>query len=221
MKSIKISTIVCALGVFAIAGLALWSCSSDNNITSEPQVINQEDETTVRTLDRFSEIEPNFASFLMQSKTRSSSYAVKDTLPDVVPSKSKWDETVYEFKNDEGITAQMVKGRFGDKKTFACSYFIKNENVVSDPKILLLQQMDANEYILCNQNDEPLMKVIHKGDNNFEYALLADQRKVSKELCNIGLVAAGSFIGFIAIPTGGASIGFGIIWYIITDLVCQ
>ncbi|HIT14858.1 MAG TPA: hypothetical protein IAA88_00535 [Candidatus Avimuribaculum pullicola] len=221
MKSIKISTIVCALGVFAIAGLALWSCSSDNNITSEPQVINQEDETTVRTLDRFSEIEPNFASFLMQSKTRSSSYAVKDTLPDVVPSKSKWDETVYEFKNDEGITAQMVKGEYRGKTTLACAYYIKNENVETGTKILLLQQMDANEYILCNQNDEPLMKVIHNGDNNFEYALLADQRKVSKELCNIGMVVAGSAVSFFAIPTWGAAIGFGIIWYMLTDLVCQ
>lgn len=220
MKSIKISTIVCALGVFAIAGLALWSCSSDNNITSEPQVINQEDETTVRTLDRFSEIEPNFASFLMQSKTRSSSYAVKDTLPDVVPSKSKWDETVYEFKNDEGITAQMVKGEYRGKTTLACVYYIKREDVEVKPTILLMQQVANDEYVLCNENDEPLMQVIHKGDD-IEYTLLVEQKKVEKYLCPVVMAGLGGAIAVVALPaTMGASIGFSIIWSLITDRVC-
>lgn len=54
MKIKKLGTIISALGIVTITGAALWSCSNDDNISAEPQVINQDDETTVRTLDRFS-----------------------------------------------------------------------------------------------------------------------------------------------------------------------
>ncbi len=100
MKLRKISTIICALGISALVGAALWSCSNDDNFSAEPQVINQQDEPTIRTLDRFSEIEPSFASFLMQSETRSTDDAAVACL--------------YYVKN----TARSFKATLGASKPF-------------------------------------------------------------------------------------------------------
>ena len=100
MKIKKLGTIISALGIVMITGAALWSCSNDDNFSAEPQVINQDDETTVRTLDRFSEIEPSFASFLMQSETRSTDDAAVACL--------------YYVKN----TARSFKATLGASKPF-------------------------------------------------------------------------------------------------------
>ena len=200
----------------------MWSCSNDDNISSEPQVINQQDEPTVRTLDRFSEIEPSFASFLMQSETRSSKATANRADPTAVsPSKSVWSDKVFELKNDEGLTAQMVEGEYMGKATVACVYYAKTENTASDPKILLMQQVADNEYILCDQNDTPLLKVI-QNDNDLEYTLLADQKEVLKYFCNTAMVVLGWEVATIlAVPSGGSSLLFGVLWGTISYIKCK
>ena len=201
----------------------MWSCSNDDNISSEPQVINQQDEPTVRTLDRFSEIEPSFASFLMQSETRSTDDdAGKADTTAISPSKSEWDDEVYEFKDNEGLTAQMVAGKYMDNTTVACVYYVKNENVEVEPTILLMQQVSGNEFILCAENDTPLMRVVQVDDNNIEYALLTDQKVVQRYLCRITMATAGNTISQIINRFDRrAAIYFNIVWSIITENVCK
>ena len=64
------------------------------------------------------------------------------------------------------------------------------------------------------------MQVIHKGDD-IEYTLLVEQKKVEKYLCPVVMAGLGGAIAVVALPaTMGASIGFSIIWSLITDRVC-
>lgn len=221
MKIRKLCTIICALGILVTAGTALLSCSDDDNFSAEPQVVNDESETTVRKLDRFSEVEPGFVSFLMQSETRSLDYASNDSLA-VFPSRSEWGDEVYEFKDQAGLTAQMVEGKYMDKAAVACVYYVKNENVEVEPTILLMQQVAVNEYVLCDENDTPLIRIVHSDDNNIECTPLTDQKVIQRSLCKAVMNRVGDTVTLIISEWDqDVARDFRTVWSIVTKYACK
>lgn len=224
-KNIKSIAAICVLAVVVLSCVSLWSCSNDSDLSEELVETAAKNGVTVRAIESFSEFDKNFASFLMKGKTRSTSLGEEfnDSTSMYKPSLSQWGDLAYEFRSDDGLVAQMVKNINTKYETVACTYYVKNENVDTEPVVLMMQKTADNDFILYDENDRPMMKVQYDPNNDELFCTpLMEVKELQSVLCGAGMAVLGVEVSAVlAVPTMGSSMLFGVLWSVVSYYACK
>lgn len=198
------------------------SCSStlshvdmeeSNETTSRPTVYM--DETIIRNISS-DEMYPELFSHVTSTKfdpgkSIKRNYGYKTI---------EWDiDAAVEYTDmDGGVRAQMVPSK--DNSNYVmCTYHIEKSDITNT--VLLQNNLDGT-YLLKTPDFIPISKLkYHDSISTIECIEVLDGASIKTHVCTGLMAVLGYEVSIIlAVPSGGTSLVFGILWGVVTNEVC-
>ena len=227
IKNLKIKYAVpCVFAVAILATTMLWSCTSDEPTAAAPAE-TEESTVTVKHLNSLSEVNNDFAAFLTNTQNPSSietksQYMSKDSLLSHQKYNYQWDTSkLTEVRSLDGLKMQATQTVTNNPNIIACSYWVENKEYSTDPTTLLFEETQENNFTLSNEDSEPVMLVKYNpGDNTISCMVVS--KEAYSIFCGIGMATLGWEVATVlAVPSGGSSLAFGVLWSVVTHYACK
>lgn len=160
-------------------------------------------------------LNPILEEFLINNMNSSKSRADVESGDSGIPVK----EVVEFYDSEKNLTMQAVETVYNGMDVIVGAYYSEDEE---NSQLLMVTETASDLFLIMSEDGEPLLEFMYDTETQkAKCTRVVNGNRVESYLCNGAMAVLGWEVSvMLAVPSGGSSLAFAVLWGVVTTAYC-